>query len=410
MVAIALAALVVRVLAFSAVGDFHLAADPQDYNQHARAIAAHGTYPGSPVAPGPSARRPPAYPYLLGAVYKATGDSVTAGRLAQAVLGAIAVALVMLIAFELWGTTVGVVAGVFAAFFLPLVVDGLTLLSEPLFVVFELAAVLAMLRWRTDRRWRWVAGAGVLTGLAVLTRSNGAALLLPLLAATLAGGPLRSLRTYRAPLALLACTVVTVAPWTIRNAVVMHRFIPVSDQAGTLAGTYNSYSRAHAGVWVLANLDPAYARLMTRERHLGEASLDAAFRAKAIAFAEHDPGYVLSAAAHNAVRLFNLGGLGYERAVAAGDYGLGPSWAYVLVYGLLPFLLLAIAGIFTRATRAAPLWLWSIPVLMLSTIFVLATNRFRAPIDPFIILLAACGAVALGRRLLARRPNRPPGG
>jgi len=403
--ALAALALVVRLLALLAVGHFHLAADPADYDHHARSIAAGHGYPSSPVAPGPTARRPPAFPYLLGAVYRLTGSSVTAGRVAQAAIGSIAVLFVALIAYELWGRRVAIVAGAFAAFLPPLVVDGLTLLSEPLFVAFELAAVFAILRWRRHARWPWLCAAGVLAGLAILTRSNGALLLLPLLVAARPRRPWRDLHSYRAPLALLACTVVTVAPWTVRNAIVMHRFVPVSDQAGTLAGTYNAYSRAHGGIWVLANLDPAYARLYQRERPRGEVTLDAEFRAAALRFAEHHPSYVVSAAARNTLRLFNLGGLPYERGIVAGDYGLGARWAYVLVYGLLPFLVLAVAGAATAGARAAPRWFWAIPVLMLSTILVLATNRFRAPIDPFIAMLAALGAVALFDRLRRPRPS-----
>jgi hypothetical protein len=77
-----------------------------------------------------------------------------------------------------------------------------------------------------------------------------------------------------------------------------------------------------------------------------------------------------------------------------------------MTYGLYPFLLLGIAGIFARPARAAPLWLWAIPVLMLSTVMVLATNRFRAPIDPFILLLAAVAVTGVWQRGSARRQNR----
>src|SRR5581483_4865128 len=44
---------------------------------------------------------------------------------------------------------------------------------------------------------------------------------------------------------VLACAV-TIAPWTIRNAVVLHRFIPITDETGiTLRGTYNPNSAAY---------------------------------------------------------------------------------------------------------------------------------------------------------------------
>ena len=41
--------------------------------------------------------------------------------------------------------------------------------------------------------------------------------------------------------------MLTILPWTIRNAVVMHHFIPVSDETGiTIVGTYNVASAANS--------------------------------------------------------------------------------------------------------------------------------------------------------------------
>ena len=68
------------------------------------------------------------------------------------------------------------------------------------------------------------------------------------------------------------------------------------------------------------------------------------------------------------------------------------------------YAVLAIAGAFTRRARAAPLWLWVVPLLMyLSVVFlVVETPRYRTAIDPFIVLLAA---LALARA--AERPRIP---
>jgi hypothetical protein len=208
---------------------------------------------------------------------------------------------------------------------------------------------------------------------------------------------------------LLSCAVLVVVPWTIRNAIELHAFVPVSTQDGyTLAGTYNQVSRTLDGLWLPASVDPAYARLLREHRPLSEAALGEKLRSEAVRFASEHPGYVVTAAAHNALRLFNLGGARYERAVAAGDYGLGSGWAALMTYGLFPFLGLALIGVALGNPRRAPPWLWAIPVLMLSTILVLATNRFRSPIDPFIILLAALGLARLGRRFTrSPEPDRP---
>src|SRR5260221_9264591 len=69
--------------------------DPADYVRHAVSIAhGHGFAPTLLPQGGPSAVRPPAYPYFLGGVFFLSGDSETAGRLASALLGVASVFLI----------------------------------------------------------------------------------------------------------------------------------------------------------------------------------------------------------------------------------------------------------------------------------------------------------------------------
>ena len=69
------------------------------------------------------------------------------------------------------------------------------------------------------------------------------------------------------------------------------------------------------------------------------------------------------------------------------------------VYAFYPLLLLAIVGAFTAGARAAPRWLWLVPLLFLPAVFIAPFTRFRAPIDAFLIMLAALAVVALSERL-----------
>jgi 4-amino-4-deoxy-L-arabinose transferase-like glycosyltransferase len=405
---ITLLALAVRLASLAATPDLGLAADPANYDLHARSIAAGDGYPDSTVTPagGPTAIRPPGFPFFLGAVYAVTGDSQTAGRVAQAVLGALAVLLIALVARELFGARVALVAGVMAAVFPPFVLNGITLLSEPLFVVLELSAVLAVLRARRPGAGvGWVVAAGALCGLAFLTRANALALVLVLALALREPGSLRSIRAWRAPALLVVCAALVVAPWTIRNAVEFGRFIPVSTQDGfTLAGTYNATSEARDAIWIPANIDPAMRALLDQSRDLDEAALNARLRSAAREFALDHAGYVPSVAWHNLRRLVNLGGTRYERIVAGQEYGLGHDWARLMVWSTIPLLILAAAGAFTAAARRAPLWVWALPVLFATTVFVLATNRHRAAIDPFLLMLAALAVVPLYERVRRRSP------
>src|SRR5262249_52011472 len=113
-----------------------------------------------------------------------------------------------------------------AAVYIPLIEVGQSVMSEPLFVLCMLGAIACALR-------RWAIPAGILMGLAVLGRANALILLLPLMWAVRPG--------FGRPAVLLVVALLTIAPWTIRNAIVLDHFVPVSTQLGSaLAGTYNS--------------------------------------------------------------------------------------------------------------------------------------------------------------------------
>jgi 4-amino-4-deoxy-L-arabinose transferase-like glycosyltransferase len=317
----------------------------------------------------------------------------------QAVLGATAVILVALIGLELFGIRVAVAAGLAGALFPPLVIDGITLLSEPLFVTLELTALYAVLRWRRGHRIGWIALAGLATGVALLTRANAVLALVVLAAAAREPGPWRSLRSWRAPAGLITISALIVVPWTIRNAVEFDAFVPVSTQDGyTLAGTYNATSYARDAIWIPANLDRDIANLLSRNRGLDEAAMNVKLRAKSRTFAFDHPSYVAEVVGHNLLRLFNLGGATFEREVARGDYGLGPHWGMLLTWSLIPVLVLAALGFATPGARAAPRWLWVLPLLLLTTVFVLSSNRHRAAIDPFLLLAAGLALERLWSR------------
>jgi hypothetical protein len=119
--------------------------------------------------------------------------------------------------------------------------------------------------------------------------------------------------------------------------------------------------------------------------------------------ADH-PGYVAEVGGRNLWRLSGLEGRDWWQF--SGRTLSLPGWtADVSGIAFLIFLALAVVGAFTTAARAAPRWLWLMPVLMLlSVIFVVGETRFRAPTDPFVVLLAA---LALAQVLPARRkPTR----
>jgi 4-amino-4-deoxy-L-arabinose transferase-like glycosyltransferase len=407
-------ALAVRLAFVAATPNYVPIHDDHDYDRLACAIVVGAGYaavgpattPSScgraPAHPRPTAFRAPLWPATLAGVYAVseplTSDRRLAGRVANALLGTVAVALMGFIATRLWGRRPGLLALGLGAVCLPLVMIGGSLLTETLFVLIELGAVAAaVMAVGSPHRVRWAVVAGMLVGAAALTRTNGIVLLLPLAWALWGPPPRWSWRGVAPVAVLLAATAVVIAPWTIRNAEAMDAFVPVSTETGSaLAGTYNHTAQTapnNPRTWHwparVPELQPALRKPMTepqRQRQLIQIAWD---------YIKGHPGAPLATVATNTARFFGLGGPRWWRYSAhtidipetAADAAFG--WLVLMA----PFVLI---GIVAAWRRGGPAWLWLAPVLLLlSAAVVVGETRFRAPVDPFLVLLAALGADAV---------------
>jgi 4-amino-4-deoxy-L-arabinose transferase-like glycosyltransferase len=414
--ALVLLALVLRLGYMAATPDYRLVHDARDYDRHAQSIASGHGYAYAVVPGRQTAFRPPGYPYLLAAAYRVTGvqDEDTQSRIdvarpLGAIIGAGIVALIGLIAIRLWGRKVGLVAMALAAVYIPLVTVGGAVMSEPLFALFMLAALAVVLRHRaSEHAYRYAVGAGVLAGLMILTRANALILLLPLAVAVWDRGPRRSWRALGPPAALVVVALLTVSPWTIRNAVVFDRFIPVSTQLGSaLAGTYNDVSRNdrdQPASWRSRGKVPQYDHLYGTVGGTPEPVVEDHLRAAARHYIAQHPGYVATVAWWSTRRMFDTTGRRWWRHTAS-TISVPPGWADWTVYCFWLFAALAVAGAFVARARAAPWFVWAVPVLLyLSVVFlVVETPRYRTGIDPFIVMLAALAVVAAADRIRAAR-------
>jgi len=300
------------------------------------------------------------------------------------------------------------VAIAIAAVYPPLIVGGAALLSEPLFTVYLLAAVIAALLHRTTRAPRWAVAAGVLGGLSVLTRPNGALIVAILAAAVWDTARPRAVGAAKMPAVLLLAAVLIVAPWTLRNAIVLDRFVPLTTHGGlTLAGTYNETSRLDRrfpAAWRPPNFDPAINRQLARLTGRTEYEINRELGSAALRYAREHPGYVVTVAWQNLGRLLNLGGRDFHHLATFSEVRLGPRWSDLAMYGFFPFALLALAGACSPLARAAPRFVWLVPLAMASAVLISTTQRFRVPIDPFIVLLASaavCWALRTRPRAMA---------
>jgi len=385
-IAILLVALGIRVAWVLATPDYRLVHDALDYNRHAISIADGD---GFALSYGrPSAFRPPAYPIFLAGVYWIFGPSLEWARLANALVGTGIVALIGVIAFQVWGRRVALIAMALGAVYVPLILVGQSVMSEPLFVLCLLGAIACAFK-------RWALATGVLMGLAVLGRANALILLLPL-AWALWKGPKPAL------IMVVACAL-TIVPWTIRNYVVLDHFVPVSTQLGSaLAGTYNREAmnnKENPAAWMSLKRVDDYRPIFNRVRETNEAVLEKELRSASLDYIKDHPGSPFKVAFWTSRRMLDLGG--WDWAIhTAGTVSAGKRAGAAGIICFWAFALLAVGGAFTRRAREAPLWLWSVPVLMyLGVVFlVVETPRYRMAIDPFVIMLAALALSALAAK------------
>ncbi len=389
-------------------------ADSLDYNRIARSISSGHGFGNTVLAParGPSAFRPPLYPALLAAVYFVVGYHIVAARLFTAMVSTAFVPVLGALGWQLGGRRVGLVTVYLVAIYPPFIMAGYGLQYEVLYLTLVTLALLAALKWRDHPQRSWLlAAAGVCTGLTVLCRETGVLALLPIWALILQRSKSTSWRLVLGRgLGVTACAAIVVIPWTIRNAVTMHQFIPVSDSAGwAIGGQYNpTVASDNLDLWVIPDLDPSTVR---RVDALGpsptEPQLIGAVQAEGVSYIEAHPAFPLEVAWDNTVRMFCLRGF-YDATIWA-PYAPWPAW--LLKLSALGFWIvgpLGALGLLTRYGRQVPRAIWLFPVfLYLVLAFTVADIEYRVELEPFFLLSAAMLLVT-GYERWAGRAYEPP--
>ena len=117
-----------------------------------------------------------------------------------------------------------------------------------------------------------------------------------------------------------------------------------------------------------------------------QAATERAFRGEALDYAADHPLYPLRVVWWASVRMLNLADPELER-LSVREAG-APDWLRAANrFAIWALALAAVAGVLVRRP---PLWLWLTPVLLwLSVAVAIGATRYRTPVDPFLILLAA---------------------
>jgi hypothetical protein len=194
---------------------------------------------------------PPGYPILMAIVFRLFADEDSSMRLFQVLCDAAAAVLLFFVASQFLPRSAAFIAGVLAALSPQLSYYSLLLLPDSLATLPILAALYFVIRAIKTSSLGAMIASGVCVGLSCWLRSN-ALLLAPFLGVVVfllmkkVPGTLSTRGSLRRALALVAAALIVIAPITIRNVVVFHRFVPLSLGAGQMLNVgIGEYDREH---------------------------------------------------------------------------------------------------------------------------------------------------------------------
>lgn len=326
------------------------------------------------------ALRTPGFPIFLAGCRAVFGDSPLAARLVQVGLGALSVAMTARLTREVRPLPTAAVLAAWIAACDPFLVgfSGL-LLSEAVFLPLMLGLLIGLARtWTSDLRrgWPWALLAGVSAGSAVLVKPSFALFLPMALVGWLAS--VRRWSTVRLASLVVLGFLVVMAPWCVRNGLVLHRFVATAAWGG--ASLYDGLNPGATGASDMRFLEaPDLVGL-------DELAQDRELKARAWRFAREHPGRSLELAAIKAGRFWSpwINAEGYRsRALAVAT----SIWT-VPLYGLIA------AGLFQHRRDPRAWVLLAGPLLYFAAIHLLFVGsvRYRVPAMAPAIVLAGLAA------------------
>jgi|GEM_PF-4928710 len=357
--------------------------DECSYTQLAAALADGRGYISKDGTP--HTIRTPAVPVLISLVFRLTDSSNVVVRVVMCLLATLLVPVCYLLGRSLADERVGLLSAIAAALFPNWIWFSSYILTDLL-----AAASIVLLVWALVEGWRrdslsWFMAAGLLGGGGILVRATNMVFVPGIIFWIFLVMPTWRRRFVAAILVCvsLACVV---APWSIRNSLAFGRFASVSTQGGVAFWIGNNPEATGVLTHDFGHWREVLSKQMPREDYANSLEWSEACKAKATQFIRENPGRFLRLCTIRFVEFWKI----YSPRVP-----LHKSLMVIASFGvLLPF---AILQVIRRGWCRGPEMLLVILIASQTAVHTVFTAiiRYRIPIEPLVVILAASGLVWL---------------
>jgi len=353
--------------------------DGRVFDQAARTLLTdrvYGMEPGRTML-----QPPPGEAFFLAGLYAVSGQSIVVAKLAHVALLTFTVVIVYFTGTILFTRPVGLLAGLLVAVDPAQAYLAGTFLSEPLFITAVCTGIYLWLRTQRSSRPLWLAiAAGLVFGVASLTRNQGAMFV----AIIVAGALLTRGRILPVRVALItaATAALIVLPWTYRNYVASGHFVPISTNGGITLWSGNNPE------FNWRQPMPMSLPIYDAPMGLNDYETDQYYHNRAMQWIAARPLKFLQNGVKKLIMLYS-----FDPATVRPEKAWLFRLAGLVPYGIaLPFILL---GIIT-AIRNPRTWvlLTYVGLVTLVAFVYWGDSRVRAPIQPYLYLLAASWLVS----------------
>jgi 4-amino-4-deoxy-L-arabinose transferase-like glycosyltransferase len=361
------------------------------------------------VETGPTAWMPPVYPLLLAGVFRIFGVYTFRSYIAAAFLNICFATLTCVPLFFAGKRIGGVRVAAGAAWLWAIFPNAILIPVQSMWDASLSALLVATIFWATlalagSRRARDWCGYGLLWGLTLMTNATLIALL-PLLLGWLAYRAQKEQRPRIGRAAFsIGIVILCCVPWTIRNYQIFHTFVPLRSVLGLQLWLGNNDSTHDI---FRAELHPIYdASERAKYIEMGEVAYMHEKLLEAVQYMEDHPAREEHLIGR---RIISLWSGGTPTPIADFVNIPSPWFRFVLLFNVIAALsaLLGIVILFRRRS------VFAFPAAVFPVVFpwayylTLVLPRYRLPIDPIVMFLAAVAFESLVRLLLGAGANTP---